>query len=58
MDERPLKPDSSLLSGTFQDSVITVIPKERIKAKEWIGGVSIILAFSIALIFLFNFRSR
>jgi hypothetical protein len=58
MDERPLKPDSSLTVGSIQDSLQLVVPKEKTSAKEWIGGVSIILAFSLALIFLFNFRSR
>jgi hypothetical protein len=58
MDERPLKPDSSLFTTSVKDSIQTSEPVREMKTKDWIAGASIILALSISLIFLFNFRSR
>lgn len=57
MDERPVKPDSSLFITSKEDSLTMAAPV-RIKTKEWIGGVTIVLVLSLSLILLFNLRSR
>jgi hypothetical protein len=58
MDERPLKPDSSIFGIAVADSSGTALKKEAMQPKEWISGLTIVLALTIGLFLLFNLRSR